>query len=157
MKKTVERSFPLVADWFGKLSFGFAVQGSVIFIPLLGAQLGASDFQIGMIGAVYGGSYLVSSLISGGNQINWDGSSLCAGGFCSAVLPLQLNSWPTVSWCFVVRGAVGFSLGIASAAFIAYAFEAGADMGKYSSYGSLGWIFGALGAALVGDIHLCSG
>jgi MFS family permease len=54
----------------------------------------------------------------------------------------------------LVRGAVGFSLGIATAATIAYAFETGIDMGKYSSYGSLGWIFGALAAALVADIRM---
>ncbi|MHB1421400.1 MAG: MFS transporter, partial [Bacillota bacterium] len=42
-----------------------AVQGSVIFIPLLGARMGASDFQVGLIGAVYGASYLLFSLYSG--------------------------------------------------------------------------------------------
>jgi MFS family permease len=156
MKKTVEREF---SRWWliGLVNFlfGFAVQGSVIFIPLLGAQLGASDFQIGMIGAVYGGSYLVSSLISGWKSdklgrllfVRW-GLLLSSAAFAAQLLA------DSILVLAVVRGAVGFSLGIASAAFIAYAFEAGADMGKYSSYGSLGWIFGALGAALVGDIHL---
>ena len=45
-------------------------------------------------------------------------------------------------------------MGISTAAIIAYAFESGANMGKYSSYGSLGWIFGAVASALVGDIKL---
>ena len=47
MKKTTEREF---SRWWlislVNFLFGFAVQGSIIFIPLLGAQLGASDFQI---------------------------------------------------------------------------------------------------------------
>ncbi|OPY57930.1 MAG: putative transporter [Pelotomaculum sp. PtaU1.Bin035] len=54
----------------------------------------------------------------------------------------------------VVRGAVGFALGIATAATIAYAFESGMDMGKFSSYGSLGWIFSALAAAQVKETDL---
>ena len=45
-------------------------------------------------------------------------------------------------------------MGISTAAIIAYAFESGSNMGKYSSYGSLGWIFGAMASALVGDITL---
>ena len=89
-----------MADWFGKLSFWFAVQGSVIFIPFCEAQLGASDFQIGMIGAVYGGSYLVSSLISGWKSDKLGRLLLCAGALLSSAA-LQLNSWPTVSWCLL--------------------------------------------------------
>ncbi|MGB9803875.1 MFS transporter, partial [Desulfofundulus sp.] len=54
----------------------------------------------------------------------------------------------------LVRSAVGLALGIATAALIAYAFESGADMGKFSSYGSLGWIFGAVGAALLKEFNL---
>jgi len=133
----------------------FAIQGSMIFIPLLGAQLGASDFQIGLVGAVYGASFLASSLFSGWKSdhvgrlvfVRW---GLWAGSLAFAAQLLANN----VIVLMVVRGAVGFTLGIATAAAIAYAFESGVDMGKYSSYGSLGWIFGALGAALIGEIQL---
>ncbi|NHM26435.1 MFS transporter [Desulfofundulus sp. TPOSR] len=133
----------------------FAVQGSLIFIPLLGAQLGARDWQIGLVGASYGAAFLFSSLFCG-----WKSDSLgrllfvrlglAASGMAFAAQLLVQNLFVLI----VVRSAVGLSLGIATAALIAYAFESGADMGKYSSYGSLGWIFGALGAALLKEFHL---
>lgn len=133
----------------------FAIQGSIIFIPLLGVQLGASDFQVGMVGSVYGASFLASSLFSG-----WKSDSLGRLLFvrwgllvASVAFAAQLLAHSVIV-LMVVRGTVGFALGIATASTIAYAFECGADMGKYSSYGSLGWIFGALAAALVGEIRL---
>jgi len=142
---------------FGLVNFflSFAIQGSIIFIPLLGAQLGASDFQVGVVGAVYGAAFLVSSLLSG-----WKSDSIGRLLFVrwgllisSAAFAAQLLA-DNVIILMVMRGAVGFALGITTAATIAYAFESGVDMGKYSSYGSLGWIFSALAAALVGKIDL---
>lgn len=133
----------------------FATQGSIIFIPLLGADMGASDFQIGLVGAVYGTAFLSSSLYSGWKSdrqgrlpfVRW-GLLISSAAFASQLLA------DNVQILMLVRALVGLSLGIATAAIIAYAFEAGIDMGKYSSYGSLGWIFGALGGALVADIKL---
>ncbi|MDQ0285402.1 MFS family permease [Desulfofundulus luciae] len=133
----------------------FAVQGSLIFIPLLGAQLGARDWQIGLVGASYGAAFLFSSLFCG-----WKSDSLgrllfvrlglAASGLAFAAQVLA-HCLPVL---ILVRSAVGLALGITTAALIAYAFESGADMGKFSSYGSLGWIFGALGAALLKEFNL---
>ncbi|MDD3654566.1 MAG: MFS transporter [Desulfotomaculaceae bacterium] len=140
---------------FGLINFllGFAVQSSIIFIPLLGAQLGASDFQVGLVGTVYGAAFLLSSLISG-----WKSDSLGRLLFVrwglllsSLAFALQLLA-QNVILLMVFRSMVGLALGIATAAIIAYAFESGIDMGKFSSYGSLGWIFSALAAALVKNI-----
>ncbi|OPX86336.1 MAG: putative transporter [Pelotomaculum sp. PtaB.Bin104] len=142
---------------FGLINFllGFAVQGSIIFIPLLGTQLGASDYQVGLVGTVYGATFLVSSLFAGWQSdrlgrllfIRW-GLLLSSLAFASQLLAQN------VLLLIVVRGAVGFALGIATAAIIAYAFESGIDMGKFSSYGSLGWIFSALSAALLKEIDI---
>jgi MFS transporter, DHA1 family, multidrug resistance protein len=133
----------------------FAAMSSFIFIPLLGVKLGASDFEVGMVGAAYGISFLVSSLFSGWKSdhlgrlifVRW-GLLISSVAFAGQLLA---NS---VIMLIIVRAVVGFSMGIAIAAVITYAFETGANMGKYSSYGSLGWIFGAVTVALVGDIRL---
>jgi MFS transporter, DHA1 family, multidrug resistance protein len=133
----------------------FATMVSFIFIPLLCTQLGASNFEVGIVGAVYGIAFLVSSLFSGWKSdqvgrlvfVRW---GLLISSVSFAVQLLAYN----VSALIIVRALLGLSLGIAAAATITYAFEAGANMGKFSSYGSLGWIFGALAAALVGDIRL---
>jgi MFS transporter, DHA1 family, multidrug resistance protein len=149
-------------EWSGRWLIGlvnfllsFAAMGSFIFIPLLGAQLGASDFEIGMVGASYGIAFLFSSLFSGWKSdrlgrllfVRW-GLLISSASFA---IQLLANS---VIVLIIVRAIVGFALGIAVAAIITYAFEAGTNMGKYSSYGSLGWIFGAVASALVGDIKL---
>jgi len=145
---------------FGLVNFllSFAIQGSIIFIPLLGVQLGASDFQVGLVGAIYGAAFLVSSLFSGWKSdsvgrllfVRW-GLFISSAAFAAQLLAQN------VILLMVVRGAVGFALGIATAATIAYAFESGMDMGKFSSYGSLGWIFSALAAALVKKTDLLFG
>lgn len=133
----------------------FAAMNSFIFIPLLGAELGASDFEIGVVGAAYGIAFLISSLYSG-----WKSDSRGRLVFVRWGLILSSISFATqllirsVFELIVVRALVGFSLGIAAAATVAYAFELGTHMGKYSSYGSLGWIFGAVASALIGDIAL---
>lgn len=133
----------------------FATQGSIIFIPLLGVELGASDFQVGLVGAVYGTAFLASSLYSGWKSDRLGRLLFVRWGLLisSAAFATQLFAH-SVLVLMLVRGVVGFSLGIATAATIAYAFEAGKDMGKFSSYGSLGWIFGALAGALVADIQM---
>lgn len=133
----------------------YAVQGSLIFIPLLGAQLGAEDWQIGLVGAAYGAAFLLSSLYSG-----WKSDSLgrllfvrlglAASALAFAAQLLAHN----LAVLILVRSVVGLALGIATASLLAYAFESGADMGKFSSYGSLGWIFGALGAAVLKEFNL---
>jgi MFS family permease len=133
----------------------FAAMSSFIFIPLLGAQLGGSDIDVGIIGAAYGIAFLCSSLFSGWKSdhvgrllfVRW---GLLISSIAFAV-QLLASSVPILIF---VRAFVGFSMGISTAAIIAYAFESGSNMGKYSSYGSLGWIFGAVASALVGDIKL---
>ena len=137
---------------FGLINYllGFAIQASIIFIPLLGAELGASDFQVGLLGSVYGASFLLSSLFSGWKSdslgrmlfMRW-GLLLCSFAFASQMLA---DSVWLLTLC---RGAVGLALGVSTAATIAYAFEMGMDMGKFSAYASLGWIFSALTAGLV--------
>lgn len=142
---------------FGLINFllNLAIQSSIIFIPLHSAQLGASNFQVGLVGAVYGAAFLLSSLLSGWKSdtigrlffMRW-GLLICCAAFATQLLA------DNIYILMLARSAVGFALGISTAATIAYAFESGMDMGKYSSYGSLGWIISALAAALLSDIHL---
>jgi MFS family permease len=47
-----------------------------------------------------------------------------------------------------IRAFVGFCLGISSAAIMAYVYEAEGQVGRFASYGSLGWLLGAVVAAV---------
>lgn len=130
------------------LFLNVAIQSSIIFIPLLGSQLGASDFQVGLIGAAYGGAFLVSSLYSGRQSDRYGKMGFVRTGlvFCIVAFAAQqlAHHLPALA---LVRAGVGLALGVTMAALVAYAFESGSDMGMFSSYGSLGWIAGALIAA----------
>jgi MFS family permease len=149
-------------DWsyrwlIGLVNFflSFATMSSFIFVPLLGAQLGASDFEVGLVGAAYGIAFLFSSLFSGWKSDHLGRLLFVRWGLLisSVAFAAQLLAHSVLA-LIIVRGVVGLALGIAVGATITYAFECGANMGKYSSYGSLGWIFGAAASALVGDIKL---
>lgn len=128
---------------------------SLIFIPLLAADLGASDFQVGVAVSAYGTAFLVSSLFFGRKSdsrgrlgyVRWGclavSFAFFSQVFASSVLLLVLS-----------RFSVGFALGIAAAALLAYVYEAVGHVGKFSSYGSLGWIFAALTAGLLKEYDL---
>lgn len=51
----------------------------------------------------------------------------------------------------IARGFVGFCLGITSAAIMAYTYENQKQIGNFVSYGSLGWLIGAVAAAVIGN------
>lgn len=132
-----------------------AIQSSAIFIPLLGSSLGASDFQVGLIGASYGAAFLLASLYSGQKSDQRGklhfirlGLLLCTASFASQLLASNLILLA------VARAFVGLSLGVTAAAIVAYAFELGSDMGKFSSFSSLGWIGGSAAATVITDIHM---
>lgn len=132
----------------------FAIQCSLIFIPLLSDQLGASDFEVGLVGAAYGGSYLLSSLYFGQQSDRRGRIGFVRAGLllCTITFAAQLLAHHLFTLA-LIRAGVGLALGVATAALVAYAFESGADMGRFSSCGSLGWIAGALAAAVLKNIQ----
>ncbi len=123
---------------------------SWIFIPSLSKDLGASNIQIGLIGASYGVSVFLSSYIFGrasdmlGRKVFINvGLGLCVVSFLIQVFANDVLSLA------VLRFVAGFTVGIATAPLIAYVFETGGRMGKLSSYGSLGWALGNILAGII--------
>jgi MFS family permease len=134
---------------------GFAIQSSIILIPVLVKEFGATEFQVGLVGAVYGAAFLVSSLISGWkSDVMGRLRFMRLGLFVSTIAFAGQLLAHNVFLLALSRGAVGLALGISTAATIAYAFEMGMDMGKFSSYASLGWIFSAFTAAMTQSIPM---
>lgn len=132
-----------------------AISSSVMVIPLLAQELGANDIEIGVIGAVYGLALFVSYYVFGvmsdiysRRAVLWAGLSLSSIFFFFQVFagsPLSLA---------LVRIAAGFSVGIFPSALVAHVYEMKKPLGKFLSYGSLGW---AVGNAIVGPIALYFG
>lgn len=127
-----------------------AIMSSHMFIPLFSTELGASSFQVGLVGAAFGFAYLLSSLFFGWKSDLLGRLIFIRFGLAASSITFlaQTLSFSLVT-LFVIRALVGFSLGISTAALTAFMYDSKGDMGKFSSYGSLGWIGGAAAAALL--------
>lgn len=131
-----------------------AIEASLIFIPLFASELGASLFEVGIVGVSYGMAYFASSLFFGWQsdrkgRVKFIRIGL---GLSSIALFLQTLAFDLLT-LIVIRGLTGFCLGISSAVLLAYVFEREGNIGKYSSYGSLGWVAGAVAAAILKEYN----
>jgi len=123
---------------------------SVLFIPVLAEQMGASDFMIGLIVAFYGlmsflSYYLFGRLSDARGRIALIRLGLLFSGFAFA---LQVFVYDSLS-LLVVRGLCGVRLGVFYSSLVIYGVERGKKVGKYTAFESLGWGFGNLLAGVV--------
>lgn len=121
-----------------------------LFIPLFAAQYGASLEEIGFIVAAYNAFIVVASILFGraadvrGVRRILRAGLLLSGAAC-LTQPFALGPWALLA----SRAFLGFCVGMYPAALLAYAKTADRLMGKFSSWGSLGW---ALGNGLAGIV-----
>ncbi len=120
-----------------------AVESSLLFIPLFAKELGANNFQVGLIGSFYGlamflSFYLFGRLadISGRKKILFFG--LIASFFSFSLQALASSPFQLL----LARVLVGFCIGIFPAALVSYAYDMNKKVGKFSGFGSLGWAVG---------------
>jgi len=136
-----------------------AISASYLFIPILAKESGASDIQVGMIGAIYGLTIFGSSYLFGRASDVYGrkfflhlGLGVSALTFLlqvltdpSFIVPFWTNPWLLA----LARGLAGFSIGIFPAALTAYVYESGDPLGRFSSFGALGWAIGNFTAGLI--------
>jgi MFS family permease len=132
------------------LFLNLAAEASGVFLPLYAKTVGSSNLEIGFIAATYGIAFFLSSLFFG-RQSDMHGrvGFIRLGLGLSAIAYLSQVVAHTPITLLATRGFVGFCLGIASAALMAYTYENQKQIGNFVSYGSLGWLFGALVAAAI--------
>jgi DHA1 family multidrug resistance protein-like MFS transporter len=120
-----------------------AVMMSIIFIPLLAKEFGASGSQIGIIVAVYGASIFISTYIFSRAADSLPPKTLLYAGFLSATVTffLQIFAYDPFS-LGVIRVLTGLSIGIYPAVMILYVINSRQSIGKFSSYMPLGWALG---------------
>jgi MFS transporter, DHA1 family, multidrug resistance protein len=127
-----------------------ALYSSNIFMPLYAQEHEASRFQIGLIVSAWGTAYFVSSFIFG--RLSDRRGRLVfirlGLGLAVAAYLLQIVARDPVL-LLAVRALVGFCLGVSSAAMMAYVYEAEGQVGRFASYGSLGWLCGCAVAVAV--------
>ena len=133
--------------------FSLSVQSSSIFQSLYADDLGASRFQVGLIGSSYGIAYFVSSFIFGRQSDRRGRLVFVRLGLAlgAAAYVLQMAAIDPVT-LLAIRAGVGFCLGISSAAIMAYVYEAEGQVGRFAAYGSLGWLFGCVAAAVAAAV-----
>ncbi|MDD5111483.1 MAG: MFS transporter [Candidatus Altiarchaeota archaeon] len=130
---------------FVNLFASAAIASSTMLVPTLARDFGASHQTISLIVAAYNLALFIAYYVFGrASDVYGRKLFLKIGLFASiAAFGLQtLSSNPGT--LLAARTFAGFAAGIFPAALTAYVFERRGDMGKFSSYGSLGWALGAL-------------
>ena len=132
-----------------------SIMMSLIFIPNLAEEMGATYTQVGIIMSVYGACLFFSSYIFSKAAESWNIKKLLLIGLaCSAVAYfLQIFACDPLSLA-LLRGLLGICVGMYPAAFIMHIYGLKRSIGKFSSFGALGWAFGFLGAGLIKDFDL---
>lgn len=127
-----------------------AIFSSSLFIPIFARELGASNFEVGLIGAFYGLATFFSFNIFGRlSDIRGRKKFLIIGLLASALsFPLQALA-STPFQLLISRFLLGFCIGIYPAALIAHIYDAKKRIGKLSAFGSLGWAVGEFLAGLI--------
>ena len=123
-----------------------------LFIPLLAHRLGASAWELGLIGASFGGALFVSAYVFGRAADQGRRRHLIRLGMAACAFAAPLHAFATdPSGLALARGLFGFASGIYPAALISYAYDANRRPGRFAGWGALGWGVGTLGAGLLGD------
>jgi MFS family permease len=123
-----------------------------LFIPLVAKDLGASDLELGLIVAAFGGALFVSAWVFGrAADVHGRNRIIALGLLCSALAaPLHVLA-RTPAELAAARALFGLAAGVYPAALIAYAYDAQRRPGRFAGYGALGWGVGTLAAGLLGN------
>jgi MFS family permease len=132
------------------LLYQLAASASLIFIPLLAKGLGAQDWEIGVIGSVYGTTLFFSAYLFGRLSDIYNKRFIILLGLAvsSLAFALQIFARDIISLT-LVRALAGFSIGIFPPALVAYVYEAKIRFGQFLSFGSLGMAVGCFFAGLI--------
>jgi len=123
---------------------------SFVFIPNLAKDFGAGNFMVGVIVGVYATMSFISYTVFGrASDMYGRRLILRAGLLVTAVSFLLQVAATDPTTLFLARALAGFCMGVGPAALIAYVYEAKSSIGKFSSYGSLGWAVGGFLAGVV--------
>lgn len=146
-------TLPLLVAVINILS-NWGVECSNIYIPLYARELNASNLQIGFMGAAAGITFLGSSLFFGRlSDIHGRIKYIRIGLVLTAIsylFQIFANSPYTL---LAARGIIYLCLGINASVLVAYTFENQKQIGRLISFGALGWLIGAMTAAIVKDYY----
>lgn len=120
------------------------------FIPIYAQQLGADNTGVGILAASASLAVVMASLISGKAADRYGGRLFIVAGLIAAALSTAIQFFaPNYAALLAMRVLNGLALGSFPAALIAHVQAAQQRLGRYSAFGSLGWVVGSLLAGTV--------
>ena len=127
---------------------------SLMFIPTLAVDMGADYTLVGIIMCINGLCLFISTFFFSKMADTRDIKKLLVIGLLLTALAyfLQIFAYDPVSLA-LIRGAVSICIGIYPAALIMHIYGHKRSIGKFSSFGALGWAAGFLGAGIIGDYN----
>lgn len=132
-----------------------SIMMSLIFIPNLAEEMGATYTQVGIIMSVYGACLFFSTYIFSKAADVWNIKKLLLLGLACSAIAYFLQVFAYDPWSLaLLRGLLGICVGMYPAAIIMHIYGLKRSIGKFSSFGALGWAFGFFGAGLLGDFDL---
>jgi len=136
---------------------GAAILSAFTYVPILARDyLGADEFYVTVLVAGYATAALVSSYIFGrAGDIHGRRIVLRIGLLIAALSFAMLMLVQDETTLFVVRVINGFAVGMHPGALAAYAYDSHMPMGRFASFGALGWGVGTFltGIAATQDIY----
>lgn len=127
-----------------------AIFSSLLFIPIFAKELGAKDFEVGLIGTFYGLATFASFYIFGRLSDIYGRKKFLIFGFLASIISFPLQAIPQTPFqLLLVRVLVGFCIGVFPAALVAYIYDTNKKIGKFTAFGSLGWAVGNLLAGIL--------
>jgi len=130
-----------------------SIFASMIFIPVVLEDMGASRLLIGAVVTSYSIALFFSSLFLGRYADVKGRRELLRIGFVIATITTFVQALATdILQLMIVRVLLGLSAGIVSSVLVGYfIYETKGRLGKFSSFGALGWGFGSIMAGIFGD------
>jgi MFS family permease len=128
------------------------VFASIFFIPVFARDIGVNEFQLGVVIALFSVAMLVSNYVFGRwADVHGRRRILQAGLFLSALASITQILAHDVLTLAVTRVLVGLAVGVFPSAMYAYVYDSQRKIGKFASFGAMGW---GVGSALAGYLAL---
>ncbi len=135
-----------------QLCANLAVAATRLFLPNLAKNLGSTNTQIGVIGAVSNLTVFISTFIfSRRTDIEGSKRYLPLGLLFSAITVGILYLSDSFTSLLGLFSLAGFAMGMYPSTLVAYVFGKRVRLGKFSSMGSLGAGLGLLAAGYIAD------
>jgi MFS family permease len=128
------------------------VFASIFFLPVFARDIGVNEFQLGVVVALFSVATLVSNYVFGRwADVHGRRRILQAGLLLSAAASITQVLANDVLTLAATRILVGLAVGVFPSAMYAYVYDSRQKIGKFASFGAIGW---GVGSALAGYLAL---